>query len=106
MYPHDAEWSSFQTDCFSENLVEILCLYLLAGQFKMITISTVAKKQTTSSTRVQTFIVTITSDDKETNVRSEIFNAMTMKNVVFWDIELLFVPHRRHITSPLQSPAS
>jgi hypothetical protein len=29
-----------------------------------------------------------------------------LKNVVFWDIETQFVLHRRHITSPLQSPAS
>jgi hypothetical protein len=29
-----------------------------------------------------------------------------MKNVVFWDIKPQFVLHRRHITSPLQSPAS
>jgi hypothetical protein len=29
-----------------------------------------------------------------------------MKNVVFWDIKTQFVPHRRHITSPLQSLAS
>jgi hypothetical protein len=28
-----------------------------------------------------------------------------MKNVVFWDIKPQFVLHRRHITSPLQSPA-
>jgi hypothetical protein len=28
-----------------------------------------------------------------------------MKNSVFWDIKTKFVPHRRHITSPLQSPA-
>jgi WD40 repeat protein len=28
-----------------------------------------------------------------------------MKNAVFWDIESQFVLHRRHITSPLQSPA-
>jgi hypothetical protein len=27
-----------------------------------------------------------------------------MKNAVFWDIKTEFVPHRRHITSPLQSP--
>jgi hypothetical protein len=26
-----------------------------------------------------------------------------MKNVVFWDIKAQFVPHRRHITSPLES---
>jgi hypothetical protein len=32
--------------------------------------------------------------------------AVTMKNVVFWDIKTQFVLHRRHITSPLQSPAS
>jgi hypothetical protein len=29
---------------------------------------------------------------------------MTMKNAVFWDIKTQFVPHRRHITSPLHSP--
>jgi hypothetical protein len=29
-----------------------------------------------------------------------------MKNVVFWDIRTQFVLHRRHITSPLQIPAS
>jgi hypothetical protein len=29
-----------------------------------------------------------------------------MKNVVFWGIKPQFVLHRRHITSPLQSPAS
>jgi hypothetical protein len=29
-----------------------------------------------------------------------------MKNVVFWDIKPEFIPHRRHITSPLQRPAS
>jgi hypothetical protein len=29
-----------------------------------------------------------------------------MKNVVFWDINTQFVLHRRHITSPLQSPVS
>jgi hypothetical protein len=44
--------------------------------------------------------------DNHNNVRFEIFTAMTMKNVVFWDIIVQFVLHRRHITSPLQSPAS
>jgi hypothetical protein len=29
-----------------------------------------------------------------------------MMNVVFWDIKTLFILHRRHITSPLQSPES
>jgi hypothetical protein len=28
-----------------------------------------------------------------------------MKNVVFWDKKPQFVPHKRHITSTLQSPA-
>jgi hypothetical protein len=37
--------------------------------------------------------------------RLEVFTAVTMKNVVFWDIKPQFVLHRRHITSPLQSPA-
>jgi hypothetical protein len=38
-------------------------------------------------------------------VRFEVFTAVTMKNVVFWDMKTQFVPHRRHITSPLKSPA-
>jgi hypothetical protein len=29
-----------------------------------------------------------------------------MKNVVFWDIKTQFIPHKKHITSQLQSPAS
>jgi hypothetical protein len=39
-------------------------------------------------------------------VGSELSTAMTMKNVVFWDIKTQFVLHRRHITSPLQRSAS
>jgi hypothetical protein len=38
-------------------------------------------------------------------VRFEVFTAVTMKIAVFWDIKTQFVRHRRHITSPLQSPA-
>jgi hypothetical protein len=36
-------------------------------------------------------------------VRLEV-KAVTMKNVVFWDIKTQFLPHRRYITSPLQNP--
>jgi hypothetical protein len=39
-------------------------------------------------------------------VRFEAFMAVTMKKAVFLDIKPQFVLHRRHITSPLQSPAS
>jgi hypothetical protein len=39
-------------------------------------------------------------------VRSDVSTAVTMKNVVFWDIRTQFVLHRRHITSPLQNPVS
>jgi hypothetical protein len=38
-------------------------------------------------------------------VRFEVFTAVTMKNVVFCDIKPQIVPHRRHVTSPLQSSA-
>jgi hypothetical protein len=41
---------------------------------------------------------------EEQYVRFEAFTAVTMKNV-FWEIKPPFVLHRRHITSPLQSPA-
>jgi hypothetical protein len=30
------------------------------------------------------------------NVRFEVSMAVTMKNAVFWDIKIQFVPHRRH----------
>jgi hypothetical protein len=43
--------------------------------------------------------------DKE-GVRFEVFTAVTVKNAVFWDIKTQFVLHKRHITPPLQSPAS
>jgi hypothetical protein len=36
-------------------------------------------------------------------VRFEVFTAVTKKNAVAWDVK--FVPERRHITSPLQSPS-
>jgi TRAP-type mannitol/chloroaromatic compound transport system substrate-binding protein len=39
------------------------------------------------------------------NVRFEVSTAVAMKNAVFWDIKTQFVPHRRHITSPVQSSA-
>jgi hypothetical protein len=39
-------------------------------------------------------------------VRFEVFTAVTMKNVIVWCAETQFVFHRRHITSPLQRPAS
>jgi hypothetical protein len=41
-----------------------------------------------------------------TFVRFGVFTAVTMKNIVFWDMKPQFVLHRRHITSPLQSPAN
>jgi hypothetical protein len=34
-----------------------------------------------------------------------VLTAVTNKNAVFWDIKTQFVLNRRHITSPLQSPA-
>jgi hypothetical protein len=43
---------------------------------------------------------------KHSHIIFEVSKAVTMKNAVFWDINPQFVLHRRHITSPLQSPAS
>jgi hypothetical protein len=39
-------------------------------------------------------------------VRFEVFTTVTMKNVVFWDIKIQLVLHRRHITSPLRVASS
>jgi hypothetical protein len=35
----------------------------------------------------------------------EVFEAVTVKNAVLWDIKMQFVPQRTRIMSPLQSPA-
>jgi hypothetical protein len=43
--------------------------------------------------------------NKMRRVRFEVFKALSMKNVVFWDINTQFVPHRKDITSPLQRSA-
>jgi hypothetical protein len=32
------------------------------------------------------------------------FTEVTMKYAVFWDIKSQFVPRKKHITAPLQSP--
>jgi hypothetical protein len=40
------------------------------------------------------------------NIQIDVLTAVTRKNVDFWDIKTQLVPHRRHIISPLQSPAS
>jgi hypothetical protein len=40
------------------------------------------------------------------DVRFEVVTAVTMKDVVFWDIKTQFVLHSRQITPLLQSPAS
>jgi hypothetical protein len=37
--------------------------------------------------------------------RFEVFTAVTTKKAVFWDIKTQFVPHKRDITSALQSAA-
>jgi hypothetical protein len=38
-------------------------------------------------------------------VEFEVSRAVTRKNIVFWNIKTPFIPHRKHITSLLQSPA-
>jgi hypothetical protein len=38
-------------------------------------------------------------------LRCENLTAVAMENDVFWDINTQFVPHRKHIISPLKSPA-
>jgi hypothetical protein len=40
-----------------------------------------------------------------TNFSVQVFSVVTMKRAIFWDIKTQFIPHREHITSPLQSPA-
>jgi hypothetical protein len=40
------------------------------------------------------------------SVRCGVSGAVTMKNAAFWDVKPQFIPHRRYIMSPLQSPAS
>jgi hypothetical protein len=37
-------------------------------------------------------------------VTFEVLTVVTVKTAVFWDIKTQFIPHRKHITSLLQSP--
>jgi hypothetical protein len=53
-----------------------------------------------------TKIQDLSSPEYLINVRFEVFTAVTMKNAVFCDIKTQFIPHRRHITSLVQSKAS
>jgi hypothetical protein len=39
------------------------------------------------------------------HIRFEVFTAVTMKKVVFWDIKTQSVLHRRHIIFPIHNPA-
>jgi hypothetical protein len=41
-------------------------------------------------------------DTKLLYVRYEVFTVMTMKNAAFLDIEIQFLPHRKHVRSMLQ----
>jgi hypothetical protein len=47
----------------------------------------------------------IEEESMEGFVRFEALTAGTMENAIFWGIKFQFSPHRRHITSPLQSLA-
>jgi hypothetical protein len=44
--------------------------------------------------------------NKHIYIRFEVFKEVIMKSAVFWGIEARFMRHRRHITTPLQSPAT
>jgi hypothetical protein len=39
--------------------------------------------------------------NKGTIVRSELFTAVPMKNIVFWVIKTQSIPHRKHVMPPL-----
>jgi hypothetical protein len=54
-------------------------------------------------TSQETHYISVKSAASWCYVKIEVFTAVTMKNVVFWDIKTQFVPHRRHITSPLKA---
>jgi hypothetical protein len=54
---------------------------------------------------VKLSVASLLSNHGKINVRVDVSITATMKNVVFWDIKPQFIPHMKHITSPLQSPA-
>jgi hypothetical protein len=57
-------------------------------------------------TSQETHYVSATELSQLMLLRFDVFTTVTMKNGVFGDIKTQFVPHRRHIKSLLQSPAS
>jgi hypothetical protein len=62
------------------------------------------KNRILTSQKTHYFSPTEPSQLKICNI--QVFTAVTMKYVVFCDIKPQFLLHRRHVTSPLQSPAS
>jgi hypothetical protein len=66
----------------------------------------VGTAQTLIMAQLSVFFLQVLTLNTFPSVRFELFTAAAMKNVVFWDIKTQFVLQRRHITSPLQSPAS
>jgi hypothetical protein len=44
-----------------------------------------------------------TTNRVKVHARFEAFTAVTLKNAVFWDIEIQFVPHRKHYISSTET---
>jgi hypothetical protein len=44
----------------------------------------------------------IPTQSMDVHMRFEVFTAITVNNAVLWDINLQFVPHRKHVKFPLQ----
>jgi hypothetical protein len=68
--------------------------------------SMLPRRNTLRGARIEVRLVAGKEPDILILVRFESFTAVGMKNAVSYDIRSKFVPHMKHITSPLQSPAS
>jgi hypothetical protein len=88
------------TDKTEDNLFHFGCIYRFLGTRYS------AWHSGRYSTKIIFYELEFGDSGKPILVRYEIYMPVTMKDAVFWDIKTQLVPHRRHITSPLKSPAS
>jgi hypothetical protein len=96
------QWQTGDTDKVYDRQQKWVTLAESAGGWALLLIRSFLNKDVIN--RDFTDSTDVLTGNKEK--RFEVLTSGTMKNAVFWDIKTKFVLHRRHITSPLKSPAS
>jgi hypothetical protein len=96
---HSQGHSKVQVRATSQMLISLCALFIT------VTHCAENKVDISSSSKQQLPLLATYSNESVASV-AEVLPAVNMKNVVLLDIKTQFVLHRRHITSPLQRPAT